>query len=135
MSTCPTCGRAGYPGPVPAEPPVGTWVRDRYGALSMRKEAGWAAVGCEPFGLWSAMWQARGPYEICGPWGTPLKAEHGLHILEPDEGEQVVILRLPLSVARAVRDCAYRYATPAEFGIDQSTYDEINHQLQEQVKP
>lgn len=70
MSSCPTCGRAGYPGPTPPEPPVGTWVRDRFGGLSKhQKGGGWGEPGFEPFGVWSAMWQTRGPLEICGPWG------------------------------------------------------------------
>lgn len=59
-------------GSVPPEPPVGTWVRDRHGGLSMRQQDGWGEPGIMPFGKWEAMWQARGPYEVCGPWGAPL---------------------------------------------------------------
>lgn len=54
------------------EPPVGTWVKDRHGATSLRYKEGWGAPGIMPFGVWRAMWDARGPYTICGPWGAPL---------------------------------------------------------------
>lgn len=60
------------PGSTPPEPPVGTWVRDRHGGLSMRQEGGWGEPGIMPFGKWEAMWEARGPYVVCGPWGAPL---------------------------------------------------------------
>ncbi|WP_193510433.1 hypothetical protein [Cryobacterium sp. BB736] len=52
------------------EPPVGTWVRDRHGATSYRQPAGWGEPGTVPTGQWKAMWDARGPYVICGPWGA-----------------------------------------------------------------
>lgn len=55
--------------PVPPEPPVGTWMRDKYGALSLRQGDGWGLPGFWPFGKWEAMWEARGPYVECEPWG------------------------------------------------------------------
>lgn len=57
------------------EPPIGTWVRDRFGGTSMRQGDGWGNPGVMPFGRWQAMWDARGPYEICGPWGAPAPTE------------------------------------------------------------
>lgn len=53
------------------EPPVGTWVRDRFGAATMRQPEGWGQPGVMPFGRWHAMWDARGPYTVCNPWGQP----------------------------------------------------------------
>lgn len=67
---CPTCGRDGYPGGAPPEPPVGTWVRDRFGGISYRQREGWGQPGIMPFGIWEAMWEARGPLIECGPWGN-----------------------------------------------------------------
>ena len=59
------------PGPIAPEPPVGTWVRDRYGGVAQRQPSGgWATPGTEPFGRWADMWAARGPLVPCGPWGT-----------------------------------------------------------------
>lgn len=52
-----------------SEPPVGSWVRDKYGATSYRQKDGWGQPGMMPYGKWEAMWDARGPYEICKPWG------------------------------------------------------------------
>lgn len=57
---------------VPPEPPVGTWVRDRHGATSVRVKDGWAPA---PFGFygcgkWAAMWKAEGPLVECAPWGA-----------------------------------------------------------------
>ena len=52
------------------EPPVGSWVRDKHGATSCRQEDGWGQPGMMSFGRWEAMWDARGPYELCGPWGA-----------------------------------------------------------------
>ena len=71
MSTerCPTCRRPYKPEDVPPEPPVGTWIRDRFGGTSMRQEGGWGQPGVMPFGQWAAMWRARGPLLECGPWG------------------------------------------------------------------
>ena len=71
---CPSCkGDVGHvcPGPVPPEPPVGTWMKDRYGAASIRNPDGWApaATGFFGTGRWEGMWQARGPYVPCGPYG------------------------------------------------------------------
>lgn len=55
------------------EPPVGTWVRDKFGATSCRQSGGgWGQPGIVPLGRWEAMWEARGPYELCGPWGRAL---------------------------------------------------------------
>ena len=55
------------------EPPVRTWVRDRYGATTMRQLEGWGQPGVMPFGKWEAMWDARGPYTECGRWGGQLE--------------------------------------------------------------
>ena len=67
--TCPTCGQT-LPG-APPEPPVGTWVRDKHGAVSVRNRDGWAPAPSGFFGTgrWEAMWQARGPLVECAPWG------------------------------------------------------------------
>lgn len=55
------------------EPPVGTWVKDRFGATTYRQEGGgWGQPGMMPLARWEAMWDARGPYTVCGPWGVPL---------------------------------------------------------------
>lgn len=53
------------------EPPVGSWVMDRFGATHYRTEHGWAAAptGFVPAGRWQAMWEHRGPLTLCGPWG------------------------------------------------------------------
>lgn len=76
MSTnCPNCGHK-IPTVVPAEPPIGTWVKDRHGGVSMHHNGGgWAPKGCMPFGRWEAMWAARGPLVECGPWGADLPAD------------------------------------------------------------
>lgn len=60
--------------PAPPEPPVGTWVKDRFGATSVRIKDGWAAspTGFYGGGIWECMWEARGPLEVCGPWGAQL---------------------------------------------------------------
>ena len=67
---------------IPPEPPVGTWVRDRFGAVAQRFVYGgwdgWSPPGCYPFGRWDAMWEARGPLVECEPWGLepePTNAE------------------------------------------------------------
>jgi hypothetical protein len=71
---CPTCGQP-YPAP-PPEPPVGTWIVDRHGGTSVRHAGGgWASPGMMPFGRWEAMWAARGPLIVCGPYGAPLAGE------------------------------------------------------------
>lgn len=69
--SCPTCG-ADRRVMVPAEPPVGAWVKDKHGAAHYRTTAGWAAAptGFYPGGKWSAMWEARGPLVECGPYGA-----------------------------------------------------------------
>lgn len=70
FTECRQCGTVvPVPCTVPSEPPVGTWVRDRFGGLSRRTAAGWGLPGFMPFGVWSAMWHARGPLVECGPWG------------------------------------------------------------------
>lgn len=69
MPACWNCGvEVGTP---PPEPPRGTWIRDKYGALSVRiidsdKRDGWAPAehGFYATGRWDAMWRARGPLEI-----------------------------------------------------------------------
>jgi hypothetical protein len=64
--TCP----AHCPEAVPPEPPVGTWVRDRFGGVTMRQHGGgWAPPGFMPLASWRAMWERRGPLVECGPWG------------------------------------------------------------------
>lgn len=75
-ATCPNCGTHFHfqscQGAVPEEPPVGTWMKDRFGGVTQRQPSGWGAPGIEPFGRWEAMWAARGPYVECGPWGADL---------------------------------------------------------------
>lgn len=53
------------------EPPVGTWVKDRFGATHYRRHDGWAAAptGFYAGGVWEMMWEARGPLVECAPWG------------------------------------------------------------------
>lgn len=71
---CPTCGaQMSHP---PTEPPIGTWVKDRHGAVAVRTidsegRDGWAPApsGFYAFGRWTSMWDARGPLVECGPWG------------------------------------------------------------------
>jgi hypothetical protein len=52
------------------EPPDDTWVRDRHGALSHRWNGRWGLPGFYYFGQWEAMWDERGPLEVCKPWGA-----------------------------------------------------------------
>lgn len=72
---CPTCGAFQPDGVIPPEPPFGTWVKDRYGAASLRfidsdGRDGWApGRGFYAGGKWKAMWAARGPLVECGPYG------------------------------------------------------------------
>jgi len=61
----------------PTEPPVDTWVKDRHGATYVRIKdiygtTGWAASPTSTYGggKWEAMWEARGPLTVCGPWGA-----------------------------------------------------------------
>lgn len=72
MNRCQSCGQAMPAGYVPPEPPVGTWMKDRFGGVTQRQEGGWGAPGIMPFGKWEAMWSSRGPYVECGPWGADL---------------------------------------------------------------
>ena len=56
------------------EPPAGSWVKDRFGAAHHRAVDGgnWGEPGMYYRASWEAMWDARGPLELCGPWGAPL---------------------------------------------------------------
>lgn len=47
----------------PAEPPVGTLVRDRHGAIHRRYADGWGEEFDYTYhlGVWAAIWEARGP--------------------------------------------------------------------------
>jgi hypothetical protein len=57
-------------GPIPPEPPVGTWVRDRFGGIHHRGQGGgWGMPGFYYLAQWQAMWGARGPLVECLPWG------------------------------------------------------------------
>jgi len=69
MSTCPNCGHQ-MADVCPVEPPVGSWMMDRLGGTTMRQEEGWGQPGMFPFGRWEMMWEARGPYTPCSPWGN-----------------------------------------------------------------
>jgi hypothetical protein len=92
---CPNCG---YPvGPIPSEPPIGTWVRDRHGAVSVRNRDGWAPA---PFGFygagqWAAMWQARGPLVECGPYGAEIAPESKISDLADKPSEPIVASTFP----------------------------------------
>lgn len=68
---CPTCHQEVPALTIPVEPPVGTWVKDRHGAASVRNKDGWAPAltGFYGGGRWEAMWEARGPLVECGPYG------------------------------------------------------------------
>lgn len=75
-TVCPTCSRPWSEDEVPSEPPIGTWVKDRHGGVSVRTidrdgNDGWtiAPHGFYAFGRWDAMWRARGPLVECSPWG------------------------------------------------------------------
>jgi hypothetical protein len=78
MSRCPACHAAlpshSCPGSVPPEPPIGTWMKDRYGGASVRNADGWAPAtfGFYGTGKWESMWAHRGPYVPCGPYGREL---------------------------------------------------------------
>lgn len=75
MDKCPNCGYE-IPPECPPEPPVGTWVKDRQGSVSVRRVSGgidgWAPPNMMPFGKWQAMWNAHGPLVVCGPYGAEL---------------------------------------------------------------
>lgn len=68
---CRECGTVvSVPCTAPPEPPVGAWVRDRFGGLHHRGQGGgWGTPGMMYLGDWRAMWHARGPLVECGPWG------------------------------------------------------------------
>lgn len=74
MTTCRLCGSDLADRPIPPPPPIGRWVKDRYGAAHIRTPDGnWAsAPSREGFGKWEAMWEARGPLTECGPWGREI---------------------------------------------------------------
>lgn len=56
---------------VPPEPPIGTWVKDRFGAASHRGNNGyWGEPGFYYLASWEPMWKARGPLVECAPWGV-----------------------------------------------------------------
>lgn len=55
------------------EPPVGTWVRDRFGGTHLRQGMGWGEPGTLPLAQWDAMWEGRGPLVECGPYGKDLE--------------------------------------------------------------
>lgn len=58
----------------PPEPPIGTWVKDKYGGTTKRHPGGgWGPPAFFPAARWAPMWAARGPLTICGPWGAPLE--------------------------------------------------------------
>jgi hypothetical protein len=77
---CPCCGHLHPATPwAPPEPPIGTWVKDKQDAAHVRIKdvdgrVGWASsVGSTyAFGKWEAMWEARGPLTVCGPYGADL---------------------------------------------------------------
>lgn len=70
MDECPTCHRPYGEAYIPPEPPLGTWVRDRFGCLSYHQVPhGWGEPGISPLGEWEAMWKARGPLVECATWG------------------------------------------------------------------
>lgn len=74
---CRTCS-CDEPGFVPPEPPVGTWVRDKYGGVSVRRidedgRDGWSpGPGFYSTAVWKDFWLARGPLIECGEWGRDL---------------------------------------------------------------
>lgn len=82
---CPNCG---YPlGSIPSEPPIGTWVRGRDGAASIRTSDGWAAAlsGCRvDDGAWEEIWRDRGPLIECGPYGAEITSELEMSGLAPE---------------------------------------------------
>lgn len=71
---CSTCGQEVPAAAVPPEPPLGTWVRDRFGGTAQRRidsdgRDGWGGPGLYSCAKWEAMWAARGPLVECAPWG------------------------------------------------------------------
>ena len=73
MNACPNCGFEPSPS---AEPPLGTWVRDRHGGVFQRRfdadgNDGWGLPGFASSGVWEEHWEAHGPLIECGPWGAP----------------------------------------------------------------
>lgn len=74
MNKCPKCGYSEAPPEAPPEPPLGTWVRDRFGGISQRRidsdgQDGWGLPGFYSGGKWEMFWNARGPLVECPPWG------------------------------------------------------------------
>lgn len=67
---------------------MGTWVKDRYGAVHQRRTydgtTGWGEPGTMPFGKWESMWNARGPLVECGPWGRELPSDSPTEPLAKD---------------------------------------------------
>lgn len=69
---CQTCS-CDKPEFVPPEPPIGSWVKDKYGiAHYHQSDEGWGDPGFYATGRWAAMWAARGPMTPCGPGGRDL---------------------------------------------------------------
>lgn len=69
---CQTCS-CDDPSFVPPEPPVGSWVKDRFGATHKRMTLeGWGTPGFYASGRWAAMWAARGPLTPCDSRGNPI---------------------------------------------------------------
>ena len=93
----------------PPEPPVGTWVKDRHGGTSQRRQwtvengvqrTGWGQPGFEPFGKWRDMWAARGPLVECGPWGEDLPEEPETTSVFDDFGGHYAVFNQGREVAR-----------------------------------
>ena len=66
---------------VPPEPPLGTWVKDRFGCTAVRMfdcdgREGWSQPGFYALASWPSFWKARGPLKECGPWGDRVVEEN-----------------------------------------------------------
>ncbi len=69
---CPYCGNnVSHIAYTPPEPPLGTWIEDKYGAKAVRiidsdGHDGWAPheSGFYACARWENMWEARGPLKI-----------------------------------------------------------------------
>lgn len=99
-------------GRIPPEPPVGTWVMDRWGAVHYHKKGGWspAPTGFDNFGVWEAMWKGRGPLVECSPWGTKERQD-----------------RIIENLRREVKKAAY------DLNEAQRAYDNAKRLLDEQI--